>query len=68
MSKEETETGWLVETKLNGRPVWWTGTFFSNDSIDGIRFAREQDAQQAIDHLIPASMRDGCKATDHQWG
>lgn len=41
----DTETGWLIEK--NGVNIWWTGTCWTADSWQAIRFARQCDAEKA---------------------
>lgn len=58
---ENEETGWLIESDTN--PIWWTGDGWSVDSLNAVRFCREEDAWKVI-----SALGIGCaKATSHMW-
>jgi hypothetical protein len=58
----ESEVGWLIERK--GEALWWTGSGFSADSLQAIRFARQVDAERMMKHLRRAG---DLVATEHEW-
>lgn len=61
------EAGWLVERNVpNTGPgaVWWTGTCWSADSWEALRFAREQDA---IMYITSGNFASHIRATEHRW-
>jgi hypothetical protein len=65
------ETGWLIETAIDGRPHWWNGHAFKADewtcdSLQAIRFARKEDAEVVMARCCVA--REPMSATEHQWG
>jgi hypothetical protein len=70
-----TETGWLLEQKLNGWSWWWTGTriegcrIWTTDASRAVRFARKEDAERTRDVLRKygvAGMLEAI-ATEHMW-
>lgn len=65
------ETGWLIE-KPGAMPMWWNGMpkrdgngAWSSNSLDGIRFARKEDAE--ICAIAQGFKLSNVKATEHQW-
>ncbi len=67
------ETGWMIEGKdYKDVPMWWRGATikgsnynnFSSDSLDGIRFARKEDAEKAMYALFSGAE---VTATEHEW-
>jgi hypothetical protein len=56
------ELAWLIEMPYTGGgpPIYWTGVSgqeFSADSLQAMRFSREQDAQRMLDYLDSIAMR-----------
>jgi len=39
------ETGWLIE---KDNIEWWTGSGWTQDSYEAVRFARKEDAERVI--------------------
>lgn len=63
---QPSETGWLVETPINGAPHWYAFSadrYWTKDANEATRFAREEDADSVIAHygLVDA------RATGHEW-
>ena len=59
------ERGWLIERE-GAAHKWWTGRggTFTNDSEEGLRLARQRDAETIVQTLTCLS---GCVATEHTW-
>lgn len=57
------EKGWLIEMSFDGTAHWWYGSNFVADANQGVRFAREFDAQQVI---MERGLIDAV-ATEHIW-
>jgi hypothetical protein len=60
------ETGWLIEKKVDGSPMWLTSEWqfgWTDNSNNAIRFCRRSDAEQI------ASMfeNDDIQVTEHCW-
>lgn len=63
-ARQGEEIGWLVEIpEFYGGPVWWTGSDYTRESTEALRFARKQDAEKMIDAMGGGSM----VATEHKW-
>lgn len=64
-SEQQPETAWLIESRFTPAPSWWTGTGWSRDSLEAVRFSRSRDAEAAT-----AALPDfhTCFVTEHQWG
>lgn len=60
------ETGWLIERLRNDRAEWWTGDGWTTESLDAVRFAREEDAQKMI-WINAYTVFDDAFATEHSW-
>ena len=66
------ERAWLIERQMDegdGGVAWlyvidWFAFGWTADSLQAIRFARREDAEQLLKMLESAD----CKATEHQWG
>jgi len=63
----ESETAWLIERTEGGRAVWWTGSYWTTDSREAIRFARRIDAERAIPGWLGGTWRSLARATEHVW-
>jgi hypothetical protein len=66
MSKPVSETGWLIEKAVDGRPHWLTCAWefgWTDDAENAIRFSRREDAEQI------ASMMENepISITEHMW-
>lgn len=63
------EIGWLIERCLGGPALWWDG--HGKDTFSGInhavRFARREDAQIVLEHIIDGFDRQHCVVTEHIW-
>ena len=70
------ETGWMIESNINGQVWWWTGCHdidgmneWSTNSNDCVRFCRKEDAEMIIvgvlGYKIPST---NLYASEHQWG
>ena len=60
------ETGWLIERQVAGRAHWWTGSYWSTESLDAIRYARQIDGTKTI--AASPYFFVGADVTEHQWG
>lgn len=64
------EIGWLIERQdtVSVRALWWTGLGWTTESLDAVRFAREQDANKVIATRRFAELCDATvTATEHMW-
>ena len=62
------EIGWLIEHQHDGRAYWWTGLGWTTESLDAVRFAREQDADTIIATRRFAELLDATiLVTEHMW-
>jgi len=74
------ETAWMIkatqkECDLLGieYPAWWTGAdpkiseIFSSDSMEGVRFARREDAERVIRGWGYSLANEWCFASEHAW-
>jgi hypothetical protein len=70
----ETQVGsvaWIVEFGSNP-PKWWTGRPKNGGTLTydvrcAMRFARREDAEGPIGHLLQDGYAEGCKAVEHMW-
>jgi len=67
--KVDVETAWLIERQMEEGAAWlyvidWFAFGWTADSLQAIRFARREDAEQMLKMLENYE----CKATEHQWG
>ncbi len=60
------ESAWLIEMKSENKPSWWTGSGWSSDANDAIRFVRQQDADKIILYEMESLMWRAV-ATEHQF-
>lgn len=51
------ESGWFVQRDGLTGPLYWSGTVFTGDFGEAIKFAGEIDAQRAIDRLHLANAK-----------
>jgi len=66
------ETGWMIENKVTP-PMWWNGLSkrkgkkaWTTDPLEGVRFARQEDAQVcAVSQGYKLSI---VRVTEHGWG
>jgi hypothetical protein len=58
------ETGWLIERPKSSGPTFWTGSRFSADILEAIRFCRQVDAERTMKHLLHSGV---LIATEHEW-
>ncbi len=59
------ESGWLVERAAERGYFYWTGTGWSPDSLDALRFAREADATKFI--TVEQLSSPHTFAAEHVW-
>jgi hypothetical protein len=57
------ETGWLIQ---KDNIEWWTGSGWTQDSYEAVRFARKEDAERVI-FGFPAVWASNSTATEHAW-
>ena len=70
------QTGWMIENKINGYPMWWTGCHniagineWDIESLNCVRFCRKEDAEMVIVGVLGLKIpSENILATDHQWG
>jgi hypothetical protein len=62
------ETAWLIESRFQPRPTWWTGgnnpAPWTRDSLQAVWFCRKQDATAAMVTLPEGHM---CFISEHTW-
>lgn len=62
-AKPVSEKAWLIEMQFEGKACWWYGSGYIADANQGVRFSREDDAEQVIlEHGMV-----GAEATEHMW-
>jgi len=64
-----TEYGWVIELWGGEKPYYWNGVInpvahFVGDNQKAARFARQQDAQQALDTVIDPDTRSVCRVIE----
>lgn len=57
------EAGWLVERQGLTGPLYWSGTVFTGDAGEALRFSRRVDAERAIERLSLSN----AVAAEHMW-
>lgn len=61
MMSERVEEGWLIE--MIGSNLWWTGTCWTANADEAVRFCRKRDAEQAA----KAWGLKNAWTSDHMW-
>jgi len=70
------ESGWLIETTLGGKHVWWAGSWgegspgrgWTEEAIEAVRFSRKEDADSVLRYTIRPSLNSNMFVSEHQWG
>lgn len=69
---EEAETGWLIESDVNGPVYHRAGGAVTRNAAEALRFARQQDAEAFIRAYGPnqydSVLTPPWRAVEHRWG
>ena len=61
------EFAWVIETRSFREPQYWVGKdIWSVQSLDAMRFSRQQDAERAMNWMVPQS-HFSMRVIEHGW-